>query len=96
MNTKKKIDSKTGLICNPELILDFYVHREFKPVWVTKEGLNNKTKVFINTIIKADHEGLNSEAYHREDIMTLLTDIKLSISEDIYESEKLGRSIHKK
>jgi murein L,D-transpeptidase YcbB/YkuD len=89
MNIKNKIDSKTRLICNPELIFDFYVHREFKPVWVTKGEVNTKATVFIDTIIGADHEGLNSEAYHREDIMTLLTDIKLSIAKDIHESEKL-------
>jgi murein L,D-transpeptidase YcbB/YkuD len=89
INNKNKIDSKTRLICNPELIFDFYVHREFKPVWVTRGAVNTKATVFIDTIIKADHEGLNSEAYHREDMMTLLTDIKLSIAEDIYESEKL-------
>jgi len=89
MNIKNKIDSKTRLLCNPELIFDFYVHREFKPVWVTKGGVNTKATVFIDTIIEADHEGLSSEAYHREDIMTLLTDIKLSIAKDTHESEKL-------
>jgi murein L,D-transpeptidase YcbB/YkuD len=90
LKIKNKIDSKTRLICNPELILDFYVHREFKPVWVTKEGLNNKTKVFINTIIEAGHEGLNSEAYHGENIMTLLTDIKLGIAKNTHEFDKLA------
>jgi murein L,D-transpeptidase YcbB/YkuD len=87
---KNKIDSKTHLICNPELILDFYVHRKFKPVWVTKGGVNTNATVFIDTIIEADHEGLSSEAYHREDIMTLLTHIKLSKAKDTHESEKLA------
>ena len=85
-----KIDSNTLLICDPELIYDFYVHREFKPVWVTKEGLNTNATVFINIINEADHEGLNSEAYHREDIMILLTHIKLSIANDTHEAEKLS------
>ena len=87
---KNKIDSKAHLIYNPKLILDFYVHRKFKPVWVTKGGVNTNATVFIDTIIEADHEGLSSEAYHREDIMTLLTHIKLSKAKDTHESEKLA------
>ena len=90
LKIKNKIDSKTQLICNPELLLDFYLHREVKPVWVTKDGLNNKAGVFINTIIQADHEGLNSKTYHQEDILTLLTHIKLGIAKDTNESEKLA------
>ena len=89
LKIKNNIDSKTRLICHPKLIFDFYVHREFKPVWVTKGGVNTNATVFIDTIIEADYEGLNSEAYHREDIMTLLTDIKLGIAKDTHESEKL-------
>ena len=90
LKIKNKIDSKLHLICNPKLLLDFYLHREFKPVWVTKDGLGNKAEIFINTIVQADHEGLNSEIYHQEDISTLLTQIKLGIAEDMDESEKLG------
>jgi murein L,D-transpeptidase YcbB/YkuD len=90
LKIKNKTASKTQLICNPELILDFYVHSEFKPVWVTKDGLNNKAEVFVNTIIQADHEGLNSETYHQENILTLLTHIKLGIAKDTNESEKLA------
>jgi murein L,D-transpeptidase YcbB/YkuD len=90
LKIKNKIDSKTLLICDPELIYDFYVHREFKPVWVTKEGLNTNATVFIDIIFEADHEGLNSEAYHRKDIMSLLTHIKLSIAKDTHEAEKLS------
>jgi murein L,D-transpeptidase YcbB/YkuD len=90
LKIKNEIDAKIHLIYNPELILDFYVHREFKPVWVTKEGLNNKAEFFINTIIQADHEGLNSKTYHQKDILTLLTHIKLGIAKDTDESEKLA------
>jgi L,D-transpeptidase YcbB len=89
LKIKDKIDSKTRLICNPELIFDFYVHRDFKPVWVKKGGVNTKATVFMETIIEANHEGLNSQAYHRKDIMTLLTDIQLGISKNMHESEKL-------
>ena len=89
MNIRNKIDDETRLICNPELIFDFYVHRDFKPVWVTTGKVNTNATVFINTIIEADREGLNSESYHQEDVMTLLTDIKLSTGKHIYEYEKL-------
>ncbi|MBW2643278.1 MAG: hypothetical protein JRC89_07865, partial [Deltaproteobacteria bacterium] len=90
LKIKNKIDSKLHLICNPKLLLDFYLHREVKPVWVTKDGLSNKAEIFINTIVQADHEGLNSETYHQEDISTLLTQIKLGTAKDTDESEKLG------
>jgi L,D-transpeptidase YcbB len=90
LKIKNNKGSKTRLIYNPELLLGFYVHRKFKPVWLTKEGLTPKATVFINTIIKADHEGLNPQAYHREDIMTLLTDVNHSIAKDIHEFKKLA------
>lgn len=90
LKIKNNIDSKTRLIRNLELTFDFYAHREFKPVWVTNGGMNTKATVFIDTILEADHEGLNSEAYHREDIMTLLTNIKLDTAKDTHESVKLA------
>ena len=46
LTIKNKIDSKTNLICNPELLFDFYLHRKIKPVWVTKDGLSNKAERF--------------------------------------------------
>jgi len=90
LKIKNKTDSKIHLICNPKLLLDFYLHREVKPVWVTKDGLNNKAEVFINAIVQAEHEGLNSETYHQENILTLLTQIKLGIAKDTDESKKLA------
>jgi hypothetical protein len=85
---KNKSDLKTNLICNPELLFDFYLHRNIQPVWVTKDGLNNKAEVFIKTIIEADHEGLNPSSYHRDDILALLTNIELNSVLDAYEPAK--------
>ncbi len=87
---KNRIYSKTNLICNPELLFDFYLYRKFKPVWVTKDGLNNKAEVFIKTIVEAGHEGLNSTTYHRDDILTLLTDVELSSVLDAFEPAKFA------
>jgi len=87
---KNKIDSKTTMICNPKLLLAFYLNREVKPVWVSKDGLNNKAKVLINTIIEAEHEGLDSETYHQEDILNFVTQIKLGIVSDTLEPAKLA------
>lgn len=86
---QNKIDPKTTMICNPRLLLAFYLHREVKPVWVSKDGLNNKAVILIQTIIETDHEGLDSEIYHRENILTLLTDIKYSRLSDMPEPAKL-------
>jgi murein L,D-transpeptidase YcbB/YkuD len=90
LTIKNKIDSKTNLICNPELLFDFYLHRKIKPVWVTKNWLNSKAEVFIKTIVEADHEGLDSAIYHRDDILTLLTDVELNSVLDAFEPEKLA------
>jgi len=90
LTTKNKIDIKTNLICNPELLFDFYHHRKIKPVWVNKDGLSNKAEVFIKTIIEADYEGLDSTTYHRDDILTLLTDVELNSVLDAFEPAKLA------
>jgi murein L,D-transpeptidase YcbB/YkuD len=91
LKIKNKTDSKIHLMCNPKLLLDFYLHREVKPVWVSKDGLNSKAEVFINTIVQADHEGLNSKIYHKEDISSLLAQIKFGMAKDMDESEKLAK-----
>jgi len=91
LSIKNKSNSKINLICNPEFLFDFYLHRNIQPVWVTKDGLNHKANVFIKTIIEADHEGLDSSTYHRDDILTLLTDIELNSVLDAYEPAKYAK-----
>ena len=88
LTLRNKIELKTHLICNPALLLDFYLHREVQPVWVTEDGLNTQAEVLIETIRKADLEGLDSKTYHQDDILTLLTDIEHSIAMDMSEPEK--------
>jgi murein L,D-transpeptidase YcbB/YkuD len=90
LTNKNKINNRIAPICNPTLLLSFYNRREFKPVWVSKDGLNNKARVLINTIIGAEHDGLDSETYHQEDILKLVTDIKIGTVSDTLEPEKLA------
>jgi len=87
---RNKIGSKITLICNPKLLFAFYLHREVKPVWVTKDGLNNTSEILINTIIEAEHEGLDSETYHQKNILNLVSDIKLSIMSHTPEPAKIA------
>jgi murein L,D-transpeptidase YcbB/YkuD len=87
---RNKIDCKITLICNPKLLFSFYLHRKVKPVWVSKDGLNNTAEILINTIIEAEHEGLDSETYHQKNILTLLTDIKFSLLSNIPEPSNLA------
>ncbi|MFO7972906.1 MAG: L,D-transpeptidase family protein [Desulfobacterales bacterium] len=87
---QNKIDPKTTLICNPTLLLAFYLHREVKPVWVAKDGLKTKAIVLIKTIIEAEHEGLHSETYHQKDILSLVSDITLSIISHTPEHAKIA------
>ncbi len=90
LTLRNKIELKTHLICNPALLLNFYLYREFEPVWVTEEGLNAKAEVLIETIRKADLEGLDSKTYHRDDIFTLLTDIEHSSAMDMFEPARFA------
>ena len=85
---KNKLDPKTNLICNPKLLLDFYLHRNLQPVWVTEDGLSKKAEVFIKTIIEANHEGLDSSTYHRDKILALNTNVEFNILLDGFEPAK--------
>jgi murein L,D-transpeptidase YcbB/YkuD len=91
LSIKNISNSKINLICNPEFLIDFYLHRNIQPVWVTKDGLNHNATVFIKTIIDADHEGLDSSTYHRDDILTLLANIELNSVLDAYEPAKYAK-----
>jgi murein L,D-transpeptidase YcbB/YkuD len=85
---KNKLDSKINLICNPKLLLDFYLQRNLQPVWVTEDGLSKKAEVFIKTIIEADHEGLDSSTYHRDKILALNTNVEFNSLLDGFEPAK--------
>jgi len=86
----KKIESKPRVLCNPELLFDFYFHRGIQPVWVTQNGLNHKAEVLIKAIRKAGHEGLEPETYHQDQILTLLIDIEISRITETPEPAKLA------
>jgi len=90
LTVKNKKEIKTHLICNPALLLNFYLHREVEPVWVTEDGLNTQAEVLIETIRKADLEGFDSKTYHRDDIFTLLTDIEHSRTMDMSDPAKFA------
>ena len=91
LRIKNKLDSKTNLICNPEFLLDFYLRQHNHPVWVNQDGLIKKATIFIKTIIEADHEGLDPSTYHRDDILTLLTNIELNSILDAFEPAKYAK-----
>jgi murein L,D-transpeptidase YcbB/YkuD len=91
LRIKNKLDSKTNLICNPEFLLDFYLRQNNHPVWVNQDGLIKKANIFIKTIIEADHEGLDPSTYHRDDILTLLTNIELNSILDAFEPAKYAK-----
>ena len=88
---QNKLDSKTNLICNPDLLFDFYLQRNNQPVWVNQDGLSKKAEFFIKTITEADHEGLDPSTYHRDAILTLLTNIELNSVLDAYEPAKYAK-----
>ncbi|MGD2029745.1 MAG: peptidoglycan-binding protein, partial [Desulfobacterales bacterium] len=85
-----KINCDLTITCNPKLLSAFYLHRGVKPVWVTEDGLNSTSEIFINTINEATHEGLDSETYHQKDILKLVADTKLSIMSHTHEPEILA------
>jgi len=75
---RRKTEFKPHLISNPALIVDFYGRRKIQPVWITGDRLNTQAEVLIETIGRADREGLDANTYHRYDIFTLLTNIEHS------------------
>ena len=91
LTTKDRIDSKTNLICSPELLLDFYLEREVRPLWVNRSGLHKRAKILIKAIEEADREGLNTGIYHLVDISNLLININLSIVMGTSEPAKFAK-----
>ncbi len=90
LHQRGKTELKTHLICNPALLLDFYGRRKIQPAWMTGDRLNTKAEVLIETIGRADREGLDANTYHRDDIFTLLTDIEHSTVMDMSEPAKFA------
>lgn len=84
-------DPKNDLNCDPGFLFYFYLHREFKPVWINKEGLNNKAHDFIGMVLKADYEGLDSDLYHRDDILALLSHIELNSIYGAFKPERYAQ-----
>ncbi|MDH4207021.1 MAG: L,D-transpeptidase family protein, partial [Desulfobacteraceae bacterium] len=52
---------------------------------------SKKAEVFIKTIVEADHEGLDSSTYHRDGILTLLTNVELNSVLDAFEPAKYAK-----
>lgn len=73
---KNKTDPKLHLICNPELLFDFYLSQGLQPAWISETGLNYRGKILLNILQEADHEGFDIRMYHLDDILTLLKDIE--------------------
>ena len=90
LTIKHIIDPKNSLNCDPDFLFSFYLHREFNPVWINKEGLNKKAEDFIGMLLRTEYEGLDSSIYHRDDILSLLTHIKLNSIYRIFEPEKFA------
>jgi murein L,D-transpeptidase YcbB/YkuD len=90
LTIKHIIDSKNNLNCDPDFLFSFYLHRGFKPVWINQDGMNKKAENFIGMLLKAEYEGLDSSIYHRDDILSLLTHIKLNSIYRIFEPEKFA------
>ncbi len=88
---KRIKEFKTDLNCDPKFLFYFYLHREFKPVWINEEGLNKKAEDFIGMVLKADYEGLDSAAYHRDDILTLLSHIELNSIYGTFKPDKYAQ-----
>jgi len=91
LETRGKKDLRLELLCSPELLRNFYLHRNYEPVWVTQKGVRWNTEVFFRAICNADQQGLSDEAYHQNRISVLMTDIRLSvITAGTLELEKLA------
>ena len=83
--------SKNDLNCDPKFLYYFYFRRDFKPLWIDKEGLNKKAEDFMGMVLKSGFEGLDSAVYHRDEILTVLSHIELNSIYGTFKPEKFAQ-----
>jgi murein L,D-transpeptidase YcbB/YkuD len=88
---QKKIVCSSELLCGSAVLPEFYGHRDFRPAWITADGLAPQAKRLVQSICQADEDGLNPEAYHLRIIEELMADIaSASSTNELTQPEKLA------
>ncbi|NNF99918.1 MAG: L,D-transpeptidase family protein [Desulfobacteraceae bacterium] len=64
------------LICGTSLIPDYYIHREYKPVWVNDTGLSADAAMLVTSLESSTDDGLRAEDYHLTRIEQLINELR--------------------
>ena len=70
--TNKQTTYFNALHCDPKWLRYFYSFESRKPNWIDATGPNQRAKTFIETIARAEYNGLDPDTYHFKDIVALL------------------------
>ncbi len=62
----------TKLVCGSDLLRRFYELREFRPAWITDDGIRPDASALLGVINQADGEGLRPADYHLAPIQEFL------------------------
>lgn len=61
---------------SPREVERFYASRDFQPAWVGEEGLQPWVDEWVQTLLKAEEDGLRPDEYHALSILDLLNEIR--------------------
>ena len=73
---QQKIVCSLELLCGSAVLPKFYLHRDFRPAWITEDGPGPQAKRLVESIHQADLDGLRPEAYHLKRIEALIAEIQ--------------------
>jgi murein L,D-transpeptidase YcbB/YkuD len=60
------------LVCGSDLLRRFYERREYRPAWITDDGIRPDASTLMGVINQADGEGLRPDDYHLISIQEFL------------------------
>ncbi|MCB2213396.1 L,D-transpeptidase family protein [bacterium] len=58
-------------VLSPDLIKEYYVQREHRPVWIEKNTLSEPALQLMQEVMRSEQEGLRSRTYHSAAFMSL-------------------------
>jgi murein L,D-transpeptidase YcbB/YkuD len=79
---QQKIVCSLELLCSSAVLPKFYLHRDFRPAWITDDGPGPLAKRLVASVRQAGHDGLRPEAYHLKRIEALMAEIRHELTTD--------------
>jgi L,D-transpeptidase YcbB len=71
---------------------EIYLPRQYEPIWVSFNGLNEKGQALVDVLDQADQQGLNPEDYDQSELQWLNRTVQLfSEDEEVFRANVLAR-----